>query len=327
MVSDQDFIATWKESGGSPTAVAKTLGLHYRAVLKRRNSLEGRRGVHLPTGDQKNRGRGDDNIAPNDYTQRVTIDGFSGRMIVFNDAHWWPGISKNLAFRALIEVIKDMKPKLIVANGDVFDGARVSRFPRNGWENQPRMVDELEEVRERMGEIRAAYRGARFIRSIGNHDIRFDRYLAMNASEMEGIAGARLSDHLPEWQECMSIFINGHTMVKHRFGNGQHAAYMATLKAGTSTFSGHTHRLLTTPWGDYNGRRYGSECGTLAEVAGPQMAYAEDGPTSACSGFMTAMFDKDGTLFYPVPCTVTNGRAVLGTDIVLSDRKQMKAAA
>src|SRR5262249_47457813 len=155
---------------------------------------------------------------------RITIDGFTGRMIVFGDAHYWPG-EPTLAHRALVEVVKELKPKLIIANGDIFDGARVSRFPPDGWEKGPKMVDELEAAKERMAEVRAAYRGARLLRTRGNHDIRFDRYLAQHASEAEGMDGMRLSDHLSHWDEFMSVHINGHTVVKHRFANGAHAGY------------------------------------------------------------------------------------------------------
>lgn len=322
-VRDDQFMAAWKETGGQPIAVAKALGISERAVYSRRSTIETRYGVQLPSsGQTENKGRGDLPAANYNYNPRVTLDGFEGRMVVFSDCHWWPGLSDTLAYRALLEVIREIKPKLVVANGDILDGAKISRFPPLGWENRPRMSDELEEVKTRMAEIRHAYRGAQHIRTVGNHDTRFDRWLAVNAGEFEGIAGFRLADHLPEWQECMSVFINGHTVVKHRIGNGQHTAYMNTLKAGTSVFTGHTHRLLVTPWGDYNGRRYGCEGGTLAMPSGAQFAYAEDNPTSACSGFATALFDKGGELFHPTLCEVRNGRAVLGNEVVVSERRR-----
>ena len=60
-------------------------------------------------------------------------------------------------------VLVEYEGKLV--NGDVFDGARLSRFPRNGWEYQPKVKDELEEAKERVAEIRHAYRGAQTFRS------------------------------------------------------------------------------------------------------------------------------------------------------------------
>lgn len=323
--SDKDFVETWKACGANPTEVSRALGIEYRAVLKRRTHLERKLGVHLPTATQIGaRGRGDGGFQ-NDYLQRLTLDGFKGSALIFSDAHWWPGISDTPAYRALIEVAREIKPRLVVANGDILDGARVSRFPRNGWENQPRMVDELDEVRSRMAEIRAACRGAQFIRTIGNHCIRFDRWLAMNASDFEGIQGFRLSDHLPEWKECVSVFVNGHTMIKHRFNGGIHAAYNNTLRAGTNIITGHTHRLGVTAWGDYNGRRYGAETGSLAEIGGPQFSYAEDNPSPGCSGFLVATFDLAGRLLYPELCEVIDGVAYFRGQKVAGKRLRVAA--
>jgi hypothetical protein len=299
-LSDHQFQSIWLECDGNAAKVAKVTGISYRNVLARRNRVEKNLGAQLPSsGLGGGKGRGDNGANPYNYNPRTSIEGFTGRAVIFSDAHWWAGISDTPAYRGLLEVIKQEKPGLVIANGDILDGSKVSRFPPDGWDRRPRMSDELDEVKERMAEIRAAYRGARHIRTLGNHDSRFDRWLAVNAGEFEGIQGFRLSDHLPEWEECISLFVNGHTVVKHRFNGGQHAAFNNTLRAGTNIFTGHTHRLGVTAWGDYNGRRYGCETGSLAEIGGPQFAYAEDNPSPGCSGFAVATFDKEGRLLYP----------------------------
>jgi hypothetical protein len=325
-VSDQDFIRTWRATGGRATAVMKALGMQsVRGVYSRRAKLEERYGIGLPSaGDGNGMHRGDAGASLIDYRPRLTLDGFSGQAVIFSDAHFWPGL-ETVAYRALLEVIKELKPKLVIANGDILDGAKVSRFPPDGWEKRPRMYDELEEVKTRMAAIRHAYRGARHVRTIGNHCTRFDRYLAVNAGEFEGIEGFRLKDHLPEWEETVSFFINKHTMVKHRLANGQHAAFNNTLKSGTNIFTGHTHRLQVTPWGDYNGRRYGCETGCLAEIGGPQFAYAEDGPSAGCSGFAVATFDKTGRLLYPELVEVIDGTAWF-RGAKVAERKKARAA-
>lgn len=324
--SDADFIKAWEATGGRATEVAKLLGYTGTPkVYERRRSIERKLGKTLTSaGDSGHKGRGDAGGVANDYLQRVTVDDFTGSMVVFSDCHYWKDQTPSTAHRALIEVIKEIRPKLVIANGDIFDGARISRFPRNGWENLPRISDELEEAVERMAEIRHAAGRARLARTIGNHDIRFDRYLSMNASEMDGIAGFRLADHLKAWPECMSIAVNGHTMIKHRFYGGIHAAYNATLRAGWSTFNGHTHHLEVKPWGDYNGRRYGVQTGAIAEVGGPQFAYAEDGPSAGCSGFAVATFDRDGRLLYPELAEVIEGRAYFRGQVVIDARKKAR---
>lgn len=318
---DDKFLRAWKKAGGRPADVARILGMSSRAVYSRRAAMETRYGLSLPsTGQSDNKGRGD--AAPdNDYMQRVTLDGFTGTMVVFSDSHYWPDQDISVAHQALVEVVKDEKPKMVIGNGDLLDGARLSRFPRNGWESQPRVIDELDAVKERLAEIRHAYSRAQFIRTVGNHDIRFDRYLSVNASEMEGIAGARLADHLPAWRECMSVFVNGHTMVKHRYNGGIHAAYNNTLRAGTNIITGHTHHLEVKPWADYRGRRYGVQTGAIAEVNGPQFGYTEDNPTPWCSGFAVLTFDGTGRLLYPELCEVIEGVAYFRGQKVASRRK------
>lgn len=324
-VSDSQFIEAWRQVGGEGRAVAEMLGMTIRGVYNRRNLVERATGINLPSaGIGNGMNRGDAGQAPNDYLQKVTLDGITGTVIVSSDHHYWPGQGPSLAHRALVEVTKELKPKVSILNGDVFDGARLSRFPRNGWEYQPKVRDELEEAKERVGEIRHAYRGAQTLRTIGNHCIRFDRYLATNASELEQVAGARLADHLNAWKECMSIAINGSVMVKHRIFGGIHSGYRNTLNAGWSTVTGHTHLLEAKPWVDYNGIRWGISTGAIADVDGPQFTYTEDSPKPWCSGFAVLTFDKSGRLLEPELCRVMYGAAYFRGQVVVSDSKKAR---
>lgn len=324
----QQFANLWRETGGRATLVAQASGDSVRTVYKRRAAVEKATGIVLTSaGDGNKKGRGDAGTTPNAYLQRLTIDNFAGHMIVFSDCHYWPDQPASLAHRALIEVIKQTKPKLVIANGDVFDGARISRFPRSGWQELPRLVDELKEASERMAEIRHAAGRARLIRTTGNHDVRFDRALAMQAGEFEGVAGFRLAEHLPAWEECMSVAINGHTMVKHRWHGGVHAAYN-NLRSGWSMFTGHTHHLEVKPWADYNRRRYACQSGAIADVdQAMQFTYTEDNPTPWCSGFAEGVFNAtDGRLMYPNLCEADRGEAWFRNELVISDLKRKRAA-
>jgi hypothetical protein len=322
LASDEDFINAWKATGGRAAEVAKLLGYTgIPNVYARRRAIEKKGlGARLTSaGDAGHCGRGDAGTNPNDYLQRVTVNDFTGTAVVFSDAHYWPDQPASVAHQALVEVVKELRPKLLIGNGDLFDGAKLSRFPRNGWEYQPKVRDELEEAKERLGEIRPGR--ARRIRTIGNHCIRFDRHLATHAADMEGIFGTRLADHLPGWEECVSVFVNGHTMIKHRFNGGVHAAYNNLIKSGTNGITGHTHHLEVKPWGDYNGRRYWAQGGAIAEVAGPQFGYTEDNPTPWCSGFVVATFDGNGRLMMPELCEVIDGVAWFRGQRVAGRRK------
>jgi hypothetical protein len=309
--SDEDFISAWRSTGGRAGEVAKLLGFSGPPkVYDRRRSLERKLGIVLTSaGDGGSKGRGDAGTPAYDYTPRLKVDGFSGFAVSFSDCHWWPGISDTVAYKALLEVIKEIKPKLIVANGDVLDGARISRFGRIGWDMAPKLPDELEEVKTRMAEIRHAYRGAQLVRTIGNHDLRFDSWLSGRAADFEGIGGFRLSDHLPEWQETMSLWVNDRVVIKHRWNNGINAGYNNTLRSGKSIITGHDHILKVTPYIDYNGIRFAGQDGTLAEPGGPQFAYGEDNPSQASSGFLVLPFIRSGLLLEPEVCRVIDGEA------------------
>jgi hypothetical protein len=303
--SDQEFIATWRRFKSGPS-VAKALGVAESNVCRRRRAIERRYGIELETQDHHRRAAFETHFEPA-TKNRVEEDVKSGVVIVFSDAHYWPGVVTT-AHKALVRLAKTLQPKLIIANGDVFDGAGISRHPPHGWEKLPSPLEELNAVKDRLGEIERAAGRAKLYRTRGNHDLRFERHLAMSVPEFRGMQGFKLFDHLPAWPESWSIFINGHTVVKHRYHNGVHAAYNNALKAGASIVTGHLHSLKVTPWTDYNGTRYGVDTGTLADPNGPQFEYGEDNPANHRSGFAVLTFNG-GRLLPPELCEVSHGTA------------------
>lgn len=299
-LSDDEFIAAWKRANGSPKVVADITSLDIRAVYRRRAALA-KKGVVLETIPSGN--AGSTNTGWRDvgraYRRVNEWSADTGTVIVFSDAHWWPDQPKSTAHLALLEIIKELKPIGVIANGDLFDGARVSRHAPLGWSELPTVKQEMEVCEDYLHEIHAASNPRRcsFFWNVGNHDQRFDRMLVQNASEYEGVI-PRLEDKFPRWEFAMSVDINGHTMVKHRYHNGIHAGFNNTVKSGRNIVTGHLHRLLVTPWADYNGRRYGVDTGTLSDTLAPQFDYAENNPSPHTSGFAVLTF-KDGMLLPP----------------------------
>lgn len=206
--------------------------------------------------------------------------------------------------------IREMKPKAIINNGDAFDGASISRFPRIGWDSKPSVIEELKACKERLSEIEEAADGAKLYWPLGNHDSRFENRLAQNSPEYEGVHGFHLKDHFLEWAPCWSVWINGEVVIKHRLKGGIHATRNNTLNAGKTTFTGHLHQLKVTPLDDYNGTRWGVDTGTLAEPGGPQFVdYTEDGILDWRSGFAVATFYR-GQLLWPELCRVMDNNLV-----------------
>lgn len=201
--------------------------------------------------------------------------------------------------RAFLWFAKKHKPQCIVVNGDIFDGASISRFPSIGWEKKPSVQQELEAVQDYLHKLLQASPDSVRFWPAGNHDLRFESKLAAVAPEFSGVQGIHLKDHIQGWTPCWRVDVNEDVVIKHRWANGVHAVYNNTVKSGKTMVTGHLHSLKVTPWSDYTGTRYGVDTGTLAEPAGEQFInYTEASPTNWRSGFVVLTF-KDGKLLWP----------------------------
>jgi hypothetical protein len=290
--TDQQMLKAWSETQ-SPTQIAARFGMTVRATQARLRSL----GVPpLPTGGQN---------VPQPTTPflrhangRLDIQIDNGVVVVFSDAHYWPG-TITTAHRALVKMLRELRPRAVVANGDVFDGAGISRHPRIGWDKKPSVIQELDAVTQRLNEIEAASPGARWVWPLGNHDARFETTLAAQAPQYEGVTGFSLKDHFPLWQPCWALWINDNVVVKHRYKGGIHATHNNAVTSGKTIVTGHLHSLKVTPYTDYNGTRFGVDTGTLAEPYGEPFAdYTELNPVNWRSGFAVLTF-HNGRLLWP----------------------------
>jgi hypothetical protein len=203
----------------------------------------------------------------------------------------------------LLWAINELKPHVVIANGDIFDGSSISRHPRINWSAVPNVKQELEACQAALKEIEDACEKARhhtqLIWPLGNHDSRFETRLSEAAPQFEGVGGTALKDHFPKWHPCWSCWLSDNVVVKHRYKGGVHATHNNTVTAGTTIVTGHLHSLKVTPFGDYNGTRWGVDTGTLAEIDGPQFIdYLEDGPINWRSGFAVITM-KDSKPLWP----------------------------
>jgi len=323
-ITDEEFISAWNRLR-TPQSVAKVTGLTLRSVAGRRMRMLAR-GVELAANANapqyqhlqakpNQKFRAVQALNERRFTQMerdMDATLHDGVALVFSDAHYWPG-EPSAAHLALLAVCRKLKPKLVVANGDLLDGAGISRHPRIGWEKRPRVVEEVEALCKRTREIEKAAPGAELIRTVGNHDLRFESYVSANAPELEGIHGTSLLDFLPRWRAGFALHVNrnseGWTVIRHvHVAGGIHSAYNSTLRAGLHYVHGHLHKLQVVPYGDYRGRRYGVDTGTLADPHGAQFGYTQAGPLNWCSGFAVLTW-RNGRLLLPELVEVINGEA------------------
>lgn len=299
-VTESDFIALW-DKFGSAVEIADHLKMDVRSVHRRRRSIENHRGIKL-AGIGKN--SPDAKIIYPANGVRATTEIDSGVVLVASDCHYWPDVIST-AHRAFVKLTKELKPTICVINGDAFDGASISRHPAGGtWQSLPSVKQELEACQDRLEEIQKAATGAQLHFCWGNHDLRFNARLQQQVGDtFKGVMGMSLDEHFPLWRFSMSLMINDHTMIKHRYHNGIHAIYNNILKSGCSMVTGHLHSLKVTPFTDYNGSRYGVDTGTLSPVDADAFTYSEDAPKNHRSGFAILTF-HEGQLMPPELCEV-----------------------
>lgn len=221
---------------------------------------------------------------------RVHIPAMDGCAIVFSDSHFWPG-KPTTAYKALLKYVKEYKPFAVIDNGDSFDGAQISRWPRIGWDSTPTVVQELAVNVERHGDLEKLAPKAYKTWNLGNHDARFETFLAAKVPEYQNIKGFHLSDHFPGWLPAWSTWIGNQVVVKHRIRGGKYAAANNVLAAGMHIVTGHDHRLYEFPMSTYQKDLYGIDAGTLADTYGPMFKnYTEDNPVDWQSGFPILWF-------------------------------------
>ena len=276
-ITDEEFLRLWEEHK-SPVKVARITGISERRVHSRRRNLENKLKLSLPVGKPIH-------IQKARHEAGLT----DGIAIIFSDAHFWPGI-RSTAFKGLLWAINELKPHIVIANGDIFDGSSISRHARINWSAVPNVKQELQACQEALKEIEDACEKARhhtqLIWPLGNHDSRFETRLSEAIPQFEGVGGTALKDHFPKWHPCWSCWLSDSVVVKHRYKGGVHATHNNTVAAGTTIITGHLHSLKVAAFSDYNGVRWGVDTGTLAETDGPQFIdYLEDGPVNWRSGF------------------------------------------
>lgn len=233
----------------------------------------------------------------------------NGVVVSFSDAHFWPGV-ENCAHRALVFLLPSLDPEIVVANGDILDGARISKHARIGWHHAPRLKDEIDTCKQNMNAIYLASEDAQHVWTLGNHDARFETYLANHAPEYNGVKGFSLKEHFPVWQPCWRLDVNENTIFKHRWNGGSTATKKNVIEAGCNIVTGHLHSPRVSPYTDYTGTRYGVDDGMLADPAGPQfVAYTEKNPLDWQGGFAVLTF-RDYQLLPPELVIVLNDHQV-----------------
>lgn len=240
------------------------------------------------------------------FPHRVPLEIRDGVVVVFGDAHYWPG-DPPFMHRALVKMLKRFREerqlRAVIANGDMVDMAAISRYPRVNWEHRPKPKQEIEVCQDRLHEVAEAAGRVPKLWPDGNHDARFNLYIARGAPDLEGLKGSQLKDFFGAWQPCWSVLINDGisdypTFVKHRMRGGIHAIRNNVKQTGTHIITNHLHAANVVAVTDMQKTLYGVDTGCIAEISSPQFLYTEDNPKDWREAFCVLRF-KDGNLLPP----------------------------
>lgn len=297
-VSDEQIIEAYR-SLQSTKAVSELVGLAVQSLYVRRRKIERERGIILPVRDV----RPAYNTAEVDHSRavyRLRVD--DGVVLICSDVHVWPG-QRTTMQRAFIQFCAKLKPVAVIANGDVFDGSSISRFPSIGWEHKPSVKAELEAVSDFLGDVVKASGAAKRIWNLGNHDSRFQSRLSANVPEYAGVKGVHLKDHFEQWEPAWRTDINDDVVVKHRAAGGEHADWNNVIKSGKTFITGHDHRAGVVPYHDYRGTRWGVRSGYMAESPlDDQFVHYLEGAESNWHPAFAVLTFRRGALLQPEIC-------------------------
>ena len=314
-ISDAEFIEKWQKYP-SPTALATHLKINIRAVMNRRRSIEIRHNIKLETDfsfkqekskeyiektkaeKAKRQELLQERLDATTHSVRRGMELEKGRVIIFSDAHFTENTTT--AFKALLKFIEHFKPKAIICNGDAFDGAVLSRFPKINFDRQPSVLDELNYCKTHLDAIEAVRpAGCRLIWTLGNHDMRYEAALVARAPEFSGVDGFSLKYHFPNWETCWSFWVNDDTVIKHRHKGGRYAGYQNVQASFCNIFTGHTHVLTCSPISTFDQKTFwGVQTGTLADPNDESFSYTEDNAKDWRQGFIMASWER-GQLLMP----------------------------
>jgi hypothetical protein len=303
-VTRDQFINLWHQTGGSAAAMSKIIGVDQRNIHSRRREIE-KAGTPLLSTQPRSPDRV--LIGPeNTFIRQNSVNLTDGVIVVFTDAHIFPGV-QTTAQRALIKLLPQIKPQVVVDNGDSFDGGQISRHDRIGWDRRPTIQEELQANQDFHDAVKRAAKGAKLFWNWGNHDLRYPTRLAAQVPEFMGVAGTRLEDHFPEWHFGISLTFNPEDrcplLIKHRYRGGDHADWNNTMRAGIHIGTGHDHQMGARRFADKRGVRWGMRFGTLSDASLPIFDYQEANPSQQVSGFGVLKY-KSGRLMCPQFCEV-----------------------
>jgi hypothetical protein len=203
-------------------------------------------------------GMATDDIHEGDLRADTVVEVTSNKVGVISDLHWpFHALYRDDAghvygpYLTALEYLKAQGIGTLVINGDAMDCYNISTHER--IESKRDFVWELDIARNMVAHLRRYFGDAvRIIYREGNHEERWQRYIAKNADQLKGMdevqlpALIRLRDHGIEWVGERSKLTVGKLWIDHGhewFGSGGvNPARNYRMKAQDNILVGHVHK-------------------------------------------------------------------------------------
>ena len=168
------------------------------------------------------------------------------------------------ALSAAIKWANPRKPDTILLAGDAIDCHHLSRFIKDP--KKRRFADEINMFKDLISALRHEFPNARIVFKEGNHEERYNHFLAQKANELDGVDEFKLENIIRSRVGEMD-YIGNKRIIKagdlniihgHEFAGGTFSpvniARGLFLKAKVSAMQGHNHQTSEHTETDMNGR-------------------------------------------------------------------------
>src|SRR5690606_12063218 len=206
--------------------------------------------LNLPDGDQEI------------DIESVTLPTRLNRIGVLSDIHF-PYHDRD-ALATALKYIKDFGANTIILNGDIVDCYQLSSFAKDPLARSFKY--EIDLVKAFFAELRRIFGDIEILYSIGNHEVRFERFMMDKASELKGLIDIEdifgFNEYRIKHVPSEAFIKAGNLNILHghetKVGGSINHARNTMIKTGVSTLFGHFHRTQESLSKNLNGKVYGA---------------------------------------------------------------------
>jgi predicted MPP superfamily phosphohydrolase len=221
-------------------------------------------------------------------------------VVCFSDVHIPNHDPK--ALNVVMEFIADQQPDRIVLNGDLADMESASLH--EGDPSDRKVREEIDEVNLFLDELQRIAPNATIHYNTGNHETRYERYVAARAPHLRGLTSLEEQLHLDErgitYLNYGDVYFVGKLGFTHGVYHNDFFTKNHLVKYGTSLVLGHTHRaqLYTMGFVNHEGPQVRGAFGLPCLSPVNDIPYIK-GPTGWSQGFGVFMVEKKTGLYTP----------------------------